>query len=141
MPQLQSLEIVENTVEEIEELATLAARCPSLLRLDLRENPIVTESGYIKHVGKQLPGLEWHNNQSMKKYVAKGRDKCDYSASPADGEVAAVDGLFKNESCSCVEGNPCLDRSTCKDWPNREKVAAEARKRKGLRDDTGKICT
>lgn len=27
------------------------------------------------------------------------------------------------ESCSCIEGNPCLDRYACKDWENRYDVA------------------
>eukprot|EP00928_Gymnodinium_smaydae_P023512 TRINITY_DN19377_c0_g1_i1.p1 TRINITY_DN19377_c0_g1~~TRINITY_DN19377_c0_g1_i1.p1 ORF type:complete len:458 (+),score=143.37 TRINITY_DN19377_c0_g1_i1:41-1414(+) len=141
MPQLTCLEIVENEVEELDELKVLLEKCPSLKKLDLRENPIVTESGYAAKVKKVFPKLEWHNNQSGKKYIAATRDKVGYSSSPADGDVAAVDGLFKNESCSCVEGNPCLDRTTCRDWENRHKVAAEARKTKGLRDDTGKLCT
>ena len=29
----------------------------------------------------------------------------------------------KTESCSCIEGNPCLDRYACKDWENRYDVA------------------
>ena len=27
------------------------------------------------------------------------------------------------ESCSCLEGNPCVDRYACKDWENRFEVA------------------
>jgi len=30
---------------------------------------------------------------------------------------------LKRESCSCVEGNPCLDQYICKDWDNRYAVA------------------
>jgi hypothetical protein len=29
----------------------------------------------------------------------------------------------KTESCSCIEGNPCLDRYACKDWEHRYDVA------------------
>jgi hypothetical protein len=29
----------------------------------------------------------------------------------------------KVESCSCIEGNPCLDRYACKDWEHRYDVA------------------
>lgn len=29
----------------------------------------------------------------------------------------------KSESCSCIEGNPCLDRYCCKDWEHRYEVA------------------
>lgn len=67
MPQLTILEVVENEVEEIDELTILVKRCPSLIKLDLRENPITTEPGYVREVKKRLPKLEWHNNQSEKK--------------------------------------------------------------------------
>eukprot|EP00927_Polykrikos_kofoidii_P056892 TRINITY_DN50988_c0_g1_i1.p1 TRINITY_DN50988_c0_g1~~TRINITY_DN50988_c0_g1_i1.p1 ORF type:complete len:446 (-),score=94.39 TRINITY_DN50988_c0_g1_i1:114-1451(-) len=137
MPQLLSLDVQENDVEEIEELALLAERFPSLEALDLRENPIVMESCYIKHVKKTLPKLQWHNSQSQKKYVPVRMDKVCFTGA-INKDVNAVDGLYKNEHCSCLEGNPCFDKETCVDWENREKVAAEARKRKGLRDETGK---
>mmetsp|Transcript_64275 Transcript_64275/g.207063 ORF Transcript_64275/g.207063 Transcript_64275/m.207063 type:complete len:142 (-) Transcript_64275:87-512(-) len=133
---LQSLELLENAVEELEELETLAARCPALTRLDLRENPVAFEPGYAAAVRRHLPRLVWHDNQSQKKYVAVGRDKVGYQN--LNAEINAVDGLYKNEHCSCLEGNPCLDPATCIDWEHREAVAAEARKRKGLRDDFGK---
>merc|ERR1711879_465027 len=123
-------DLQENELEEMDELKTLAARCPSLLRLDLRENPVVLESGYSAKVKKILPQLEFHNNQSLKKYVAKGRQKCDVTN---NGGIDAVSGLFKNESCSCLEGNPCLDRITCLDWENRERVAEKARRENGMR--------
>ena len=29
----------------------------------------------------------------------------------------------KMESCSCIEGNPCVDAYCCKDWNNRFDVA------------------
>jgi len=136
MVALDNLELLENGVEEVDEIETLAARCPSLTRLDLRENPLVTEPGYAQAVKKYLPKLVWHNNQSLKKYVAKTIDKAGYCN--LNAEINAVDGLYKNEHCSCLEGNPCIDPETCVDWEHREAVAADARKRKGLRDDFGK---
>ncbi|CAK0826198.1 unnamed protein product, partial [Prorocentrum cordatum] len=111
-------ELVDNVVEEVDEIATLAARCPSLRRLDLRENPVASEPGYAKAVKKHLAELVWHNNQSHKRHVAVGRDKIAYGS--LDAEVVAVDGLYKNEGCSCLEGNPCLVPETCVDWANRE---------------------
>merc|ERR1712207_133045 len=73
MPQLHGLELLENGVEGLEEIATLAARCPRLRRLDLRENPVASEPGYAKAVKKHLPGLVWHNNQSQKRQLAGTR--------------------------------------------------------------------
>jgi hypothetical protein len=41
----------------------------------------------------------------------------------ADGANAIV--KTKTESCSCIEGNPCVDRYCCKDWDNRYTVAKQ----------------
>lgn len=45
-------------------------------------------------------------------------------------EAREADGLSeivvsKSESCSCIEGNPCLDKYCCKDWNNRFEVAKQ----------------
>lgn len=136
MMALENLELMENEIEDLENIQVLAGRCPALRRLDFRENPIATEPGYARAIKQHLPKLVWHNNQSLKRYIAKGVDKVGYEN--LNAESFMVDGLYKNESCSCLEGNPCADPTNCIDWENREAVAAEARKRKGLRDDSGK---
>ena len=87
--------------------------------------------------GEELPNLEWHNNQSGKKYIARPADQIDFT-SCVNKDINAVDGLYKNENCSCLDGNACIDPECCKDWKNREAVAAESRKRKGMRDESGK---
>jgi hypothetical protein len=50
------------------------------------------------------------------KEVAERRAKED-----ADAENGIV--KTKTESCSCIEGNPCVDKYCCKDWDNRYAVA------------------
>eukprot|EP00747_Dinoflagellata_sp_TGD_P044847 gnl/TRDRNA2_/TRDRNA2_143503_c0_seq1.p1 gnl/TRDRNA2_/TRDRNA2_143503_c0~~gnl/TRDRNA2_/TRDRNA2_143503_c0_seq1.p1 ORF type:complete len:165 (+),score=38.67 gnl/TRDRNA2_/TRDRNA2_143503_c0_seq1:73-495(+) len=137
MPALRSLELNENDIEEVDEIKELASRFPSLMKLDLRENPVASESGYRQAVKKHFPKLVWHDNQSLKKYVAKAMGQGDAVV----GSINAVDGLYKNEGCSCLEGNPCLTPETCVDWEHREAVAAEARKRLGWRDSDGKRIT
>merc|ERR1712025_1349344 len=117
---LQSLELCDNGIEQLEEISILANRCPLLKRLDLRENEVAMENKYLKTVVEHFPKLEWHNNQSMLKGGDIGRDKLG-AFREKDGH--AVDGLFRNESCSCVEGNPCIDRITCKDWDHRYEIA------------------
>eukprot|EP00434_Breviolum_minutum_P007378 symbB.v1.2.006512.t1/scaffold380.1/size216529/2 len=139
LPSLKTLEVNDNAIEELQELDVLAKKCKALLELDFRENEVADLPGYAKKIAKCFPHLTWLDNQSRKKYVAKGANATYSADALKEKDVIAVDGMFKNESCSCLEGNPCLDRATCKDWANREKVAAEARKRKGLRDDSGKM--
>lgn len=39
------------------------------------------------------------------------------------GDAGADIIKSKTESCSCIEGNPCLDRYACKDWEHRYDVA------------------
>ena len=40
---------------------------------------------------------------------------------------SVADAMEDRAGCSCIEGNACVDRYRCKDWENREKVAANIR--------------
>eukprot|EP00443_Scrippsiella_acuminata_P045199 CAMPEP_0115279106 /NCGR_PEP_ID=MMETSP0270-20121206/58092_1 /TAXON_ID=71861 /ORGANISM="Scrippsiella trochoidea, Strain CCMP3099" /LENGTH=321 /DNA_ID=CAMNT_0002695783 /DNA_START=75 /DNA_END=1037 /DNA_ORIENTATION=- len=96
-PMLQCLELLENDVEEVSEVETLGDRCPALVKLDLRENPVASEPFYIKAIAKHLPGLLEHNNQSMRKYTSKIAARSSCAADNLNKDVNAVDGLYKNE--------------------------------------------
>ncbi|KDO30644.1 hypothetical protein SPRG_04545 [Saprolegnia parasitica CBS 223.65] len=47
------------------------------------------------------------------------------AAATKRAEAPPPNGLLKEntESCSCLEGNPCVDRYCCKDWDHRLEVA------------------
>lgn len=50
----------------------------------------------------------------------------------ADSGTATVFGSnVDRSSCSCIEGNPCVDSANCLDWKNRYTVAMKARHAKG----------
>ena len=55
-------------------------------------------------------------------------------SSALQSEDTVMDNNEFRESCSCLEGNPCVDKYNCKDWANREKIAKEVRKKKGMSD-------
>lgn len=40
------------------------------------------------------------------------------------------------ESCSCIEGNPCMDRYGCKNWENRYEIA----KKNGWKGNFSLVC-
>ena len=46
-----------------------------------------------------------------------------YDANLCAEQAAAAGPGGGGESCSCLEGNPCVDRYVCLDWENRFAVA------------------
>ena len=56
------------------------------------------------------------------------REKCSMR-----GAEAVFGANVDRSSCSCVEGNPCVDPALCHDWKNRFTIAMKARWAKGLR--------
>jgi len=136
MPSLQRLELMDNGIESLTELETLVVQVPALVELDLRENAIADEYGYLPAVRKQLPRLVCHDSHSLKQ-CSLPRPGMVLPLSASTGY--SIDAQFVNEHCSCVEGNPCTSPEVCFDWINREQVAARARKKKGLRDVDGRL--
>ena len=47
-------------------------------------------------------------------------------------EQEAFQQNLDRSSCSCLEGNPCVQPDRCGDWKNRFTVAMNARRRKGM---------
>jgi len=53
------------------------------------------------------------------------------------GTAAVFSANVDRSSCSCVEGDPCVDGALCLDWKGRYTVAMLARRRKGYFGDNG----
>jgi hypothetical protein len=51
------------------------------------------------------------------------KKRAEQEAAEAEGGDLLVIRKEKVESCSCIEGNPCIDPYCCKDFPNRYEVA------------------
>jgi len=63
----------------------------------------------------------------QKEYVLRVREDEALEALKPKTTYKAPDNVIqkgpKMESCSCIEGNPCVDAYCCKDWKNRFEVA------------------
>lgn len=72
--------------------------------------------------GKEYWAVVIEDDKEKKRYMAEQAARATAfakeSASRAGGGVKE-DRLLSLESCSCIEGNPCVDNNGCKDWSNR----------------------
>lgn len=79
-----------------------------------------TDQVYWVHLEEDQEELEaYHKRQDKYAEEAAAKRKED-EENEARGIVSHSGGA---ESCSCIEGNPCMDRYGCKDWDNRYEVA------------------
>lgn len=113
-------------------LAPLAAgRGGCLEELDLRENDALTEEvGYKEYracVLGALPALKVLDNKALRTEGGGGRAHLH----GLQARMAESDEHFASQedksSCSCLEGNACVVKTCCRDWPNRFEVAARVR--------------
>ena len=134
LTKLQQLHVGDNEIgdEALENGSLAAGLAPlcSLHVLDLRENEVCDKCREFRAcVLGTLPTLRELNNQFLKQessvvnMAQLGEDMRERNLRTND--------LFANQedksSCSCLEGNPCIDPNCCKDWKNREAVAARVR--------------
>lgn len=101
--------------------------------LGLKEPPIVNEKPtgtfqrleadkvYYVHVEEDSKAKEEYEARQEKLATENAKKRAQKEAAEADG--LAVITTAKTESCSCIEGNPCIDAYCCKDWTNRHEVA------------------
>jgi hypothetical protein len=90
-----------------------------------KENPVGTYQGlrvdtvYWVHLEEDKNELEaYHKRQEKFAEEAAAKQKQD-----EENEARGLPQISSAESCSCIEGNPCMDRYGCKDWENRYEVA------------------
>ena len=80
-----------------------------------------TDTVYWVHLEEDAEELEAYK-QRQEKYAEESALK------RREAEENEAKGLVKSshaESCSCIEGNPCMDRYGCKNWDKRYEVAKQ----------------
>eukprot|EP01041_Mallomonas_annulata_P016442 gene16442-34310_t len=99
----------------------------------LTERPLVAEDPVGCYNGLIPEGVYWvHVEEDQKEkdaYIKRqevfAQEQAIKRAERETKETSLAGQIIveKRESCSCIEGNPCLDRYCCKDWNNRFEVA------------------
>ena len=131
--------------DSINDLSILASsnntRKRVFVELDLRENDVASNIGSNKYKNlienvlfpsKQLKMLDGKKINGNVVSNIKCLSGVKGLSSALQSEDTVMDNNEFRESCSCLEGNPCVYKYNCKDWANREKIAKEVRKRKGM---------
>lgn len=131
---LRELDLSDNEIEEVDDLAPLKA-LPLLEKLNLQDCPVCETRHYKKRVLELLPALQNLDHDGTgaprgDRYAAARGAALAYQGSGAEAVFGAN---LDRSSCSCVEGNPCVDPDPCLDWKNRFTVAMKARWAKGMR--------
>ena len=111
------------------------------IELDLRENDIVSNIGSKNYKelieetlfpSKQLKMLDGKKINSDVITNIKSLSDVKGISKALQSEDTVMDNNEFRESCSCLEGNPCVYKYNCKDWTNREAIAKAVRKTKGM---------
>ena len=111
------------------------------IELDLRENDIVSNIGSKNYKelieetlfpSKQLKMLDGKKINSDVITNIKSLSDVKGISKALQSEDTVMDNNEFRESCSCLEGNPCVYKYNCKDWTNREAIAKAVRKKKGM---------
>ena len=147
---LETLNLADNDLSEMDAVVpALKELVSTLLDLDLRENDLRETLGSVKYskllvetVFGQGPLIKLDGR--MLNRGGGGGGGSGVMLSSLEGIREAVGGndeiVKSNEdrgSCSCLAGNPCVEKYNCKDWKNRYKIAKEIRKMKGMEEVPG----
>ena len=146
---LETLNLADNDLSEMDAvIPALKELVSTLLDLDLRENDLRETLGSVKY-SKLLVETVFGQGRLIKldgRMLNRGGGGggSGVMLSSLEGIREAVGGndeiVKSNEdrgSCSCLAGNPCVEKYNCKDWKNRYKIAKEIRKMKGMEEVPG----
>lgn len=82
---------------------------------------LTADSTYWVHIEEDATEREAYEKRQDAFATEQAKRRTEAEENEAKG-IAAV-SQEKAESCSCIEGNPCMDSYGCKDWNNRYAVA------------------
>ena len=133
---LYELNVSENDFERLEAFTPLAA-LKNLAVLDASGCPAAENGRYKRALLEYCPNLQQLDGDKTKSTMSGARPSATATAYEGSGTDSVFGANRDRSSCSCVEGNPCIDPTLCKDWRNRFTVAHEARKRKGIQEPPG----
>ncbi len=96
---------------------------PANLRPSQTPEALAAAAAERQYVARELTAEEKAAQEAEKKALALSKVvKSDGTSAATGGDTANFRGVRK-EGCSCLYGNPCVDKYVCLDWENRFEIA------------------
>jgi len=130
LPTLTELSLVDNEIAQAGLNALSSFR--SLVKIAVADNPVASDGNHHSHLTTLLPSLQFVDLVPVKTGAAS--ISLQERSAHMQAQFSSNSSFESTERCSCTEGNACAVPDNCKDWANRDAVAAAARKAKGIRD-------
>eukprot|EP00232_Nephroselmis_pyriformis_P010830 CAMPEP_0182895350 /NCGR_PEP_ID=MMETSP0034_2-20130328/25625_1 /TAXON_ID=156128 /ORGANISM="Nephroselmis pyriformis, Strain CCMP717" /LENGTH=333 /DNA_ID=CAMNT_0025029175 /DNA_START=44 /DNA_END=1044 /DNA_ORIENTATION=+ len=102
---LRRLNLSENELEGMEDLAALGALGPSLEDLDLTENEVCDGRGYKDKIKSMLPQLRRLDGDGMRAAIKHTARAINLLTDGGSAARMVYDSNLDRSSCSCIEGN------------------------------------
>ena len=135
---LVELNLSDNDISSLAALVPLK-QLPALRDVDLSENDVRDVRGYKKSMLEMLPKLARLDGDGtgQGKILQMSKNISLYGDDSDSGAATVFGANVDRSSCSCVEGNPCVEPTLCLDWKGRYTVAMNARRKKGYFGEEG----
>uniref|UniRef100_A0A6T8J270 Uncharacterized protein n=1 Tax=Hemiselmis andersenii TaxID=464988 RepID=A0A6T8J270_HEMAN len=123
---LAALDLSFNLLADLKDMAGLTV-LQRLQELDVGCNELCAIEGYddtVKALRMKISTLKKLNDEEVRRQFGG------YGLSGMEDMVSSIADAMTSDksSCSCVEGNPCLQPDNCNDWQNRFRVAHKVRR-------------